>query len=93
MFKNYKVIWQYFPNGSTDSIQSLSKYNGHFCRNGKADPNYKGPLISIQDSLEKELRRTHTSQSFSNQINYKVTVVQNSLQSYSNQNSVVLAKG
>ena len=49
--------------------------------------------LNIQNSLEKELRRTHTSQSFSNQINYKVTVVQNSLQSYSNQNSVVLAKG
>ena len=56
------LIWQYTPKLSTDSVQSLSKFQWSFCRNGEANPQIhmelQGILIS-QNSLKKKLEDSH----------------------------------
>ena len=59
MFVDWKVILlgcQYYPKWSSDSMQSLSKFELHFCRNGKIHTKiYMDPQgnPNSQDNLEK----------------------------------------
>ena len=77
--------WLYYPKQSEDSMQSLSNYHWHFSQNwNKKVHNLYGntKTPNSQSNLEKERR------SWRNQAPW----LQSILQSYSNQDSMVLAQ-
>ena len=77
--------WPYYPRQSMDSMQSLSNYHWHFSQNWNKNKMFNSmetqKILNRQNNLEKE------EWSWRDQTPWLQTI----LQSYSSQNSVVLA--
>ena len=77
--------WSYYPKQSTDLMQSLSKYPGYFSQNWSKN-------LKIYMETQKTPNCQSSPEKKEQSWRYNPPRFQTILQSYSNQNSVVLAQ-